>query len=48
MAAISEFLVAHNGSILHTDEHVDSERNLFLSRLEWDRNGFDIPKIEAA
>jgi formyltetrahydrofolate deformylase len=46
VAAISQFLVAHNGSVLHTDDHVDSERNLFLSRLEWDLDGFDIPLSE--
>jgi formyltetrahydrofolate deformylase len=43
VAAISQFLVAHNGSVLHTDDHVDSDRDLFLSRLEWDLDGFDIP-----
>lgn len=43
VAAISQFLVAHNGSVLHADDHVDSARDLFLSRLEWDLNGFDIP-----
>jgi len=43
VAAISEFLIAHNGSVLHTDDHVDSGRELFLSRLEWDLDGFDIP-----
>jgi len=42
VAAISQFLVAHNGSILHTDDHVDHSRDLFLSRLEWDLDGFDI------
>jgi formyltetrahydrofolate deformylase len=46
VAAISQFLVAHNGSVLHTDDHVDSERGLFLSRLEWDLDGFDIPLAE--
>jgi formyltetrahydrofolate deformylase len=43
VAAISEFLVAHNGSLLHSDDHLDSGRDLFLSRLEWDLEGFDIP-----
>lgn len=43
VAAISQFLIAHNGSVLHTDDHVDSGRDLFLSRLEWDLEGFDIP-----
>jgi len=43
VAAISQFLVAHNGSVLHSDDHLDSGRDLFLSRLEWDLDGFDIP-----
>jgi formyltetrahydrofolate deformylase len=43
VAAISQFLVAHHGSVLHADDHVDSARDLFLSRLEWDLDGFDIP-----
>ena len=46
VAAISQFLVARNGSILHTDDHLDSSRDLFLSRLEWDLDGFDIPLSE--
>jgi formyltetrahydrofolate deformylase len=43
VAAISQFLIAHNGSVLHSDDHLDPSRDLFLSRLEWDLDGFDIP-----
>jgi formyltetrahydrofolate deformylase len=43
VAAISQFLVAHHGSVLHTDDHLDGERDLFLSRLEWDLEGLDVP-----
>jgi formyltetrahydrofolate deformylase len=43
VAAICQFLIAHNGSVLHSDDHLDSGRDLFLSRLEWDLDGFDIP-----
>ena len=43
MAAISQLLVAHKGSVLHSDDHVDGGRELFLSRLEWDLDDFDIP-----
>jgi len=46
MAAITQFLVAHNGSVLHADDHIDAGRELFLSRLEWDLDGFDIPVAE--
>jgi formyltetrahydrofolate deformylase len=43
LAAITQFLVTHKGGILHADDHVDSGRGMFLSRLEWDLDGFDIP-----
>jgi len=43
VAAIIQFLVTHNGSILHADDHVDDSRDIFLSRLEWDLESFDIP-----
>jgi formyltetrahydrofolate deformylase len=43
VAAISQFLIAHNGSVLHSDDHMDTGRDLFLSRLEWDLDEFDIP-----
>ena len=46
VAAISQFLIAHNGSVLHSDDHLDSGRDLFLSRLEWDLAGFDFPISE--
>ena len=43
VAAITQFLLRHNGRILHADDHVDSARAMFLSRLEWDLTCFDIP-----
>jgi formyltetrahydrofolate deformylase len=43
MAEVSQFLVTHQGKILHSDDHLDSSRNLLLSRLVWDVEGFDIP-----
>ena len=43
VAAISQFLIAHNASVLHSDDHLDSGRDLFLSRVEWDLDGFDVP-----
>jgi formyltetrahydrofolate deformylase len=42
VAAVTQFLVAHNGRILHADDHIDNGRGMFLSRLEWDLEGFDI------
>jgi formyltetrahydrofolate deformylase len=43
VADISKFLVAHHGSVLHRDDHLDSSRDIFLSRLEWDLSEFDVP-----
>jgi formyltetrahydrofolate deformylase len=43
VAEISQFLIGHNGSVLHSDDYLDNGRDLFLSRLEWDLDGFDIP-----
>jgi formyltetrahydrofolate deformylase len=42
VAAVTQFLVAHNGRILHADDHIDNGRGMFLSRLQWDLEGFAI------
>jgi formyltetrahydrofolate deformylase len=42
VATISDFVFRHNGNILHADEHVDQESNLFLMRVEFDPAEFDI------
>ena len=46
LAAITQFLVAHKGAVLHADDHIDSGRELFLSRMEWDLQEFDIPMCD--
>lgn len=43
VAAISDFLYQHNGNILHADQHQDADQDLFLMRIEWSLEGFDIP-----
>lgn len=43
VAAISNFLYQHNGNILHADQHQDADQDLFLMRVEWSLEGFDIP-----
>ena len=42
VATVSDFVFKHNGNILHTDEHTDSELARFLMRVEWDNDGFDL------
>lgn len=42
VAGVADFLSRHNANILHADQHQDAERDLFLMRVEWDLEGFDI------
>jgi formyltetrahydrofolate deformylase len=41
-AAVHDFIYHYCGNILHADEHVDFEHNLFLMRVEWDLSGFSL------
>lgn len=43
VAAIANFLLAHDANILHADQHQDAELGLFLMRVEWDLGGFSLP-----
>jgi formyltetrahydrofolate deformylase len=43
VAATAEFLYRHDANILHADQHQDAERGVFLMRVEWDLEGFDLP-----
>lgn len=42
VARLGGFIADNNGNILHADHHHDAEAGLFLSRLEWDLEGFKI------
>lgn len=46
VAAIADFILKHNGNILHADEHGDAESRLFLMRVEFDSSEFDIDLTE--
>ena len=45
---IAEFVFRHQGNILHADHHIDFETGQFLSRVEWDLDGFRLPPDEIA
>jgi formyltetrahydrofolate deformylase len=49
VAAIANFLLAHNANILHADQHQDNELALFFMRVEFDLTGFalDEPRFRA-
>ena len=42
VATIAEFLYRHSANILHADQHQDAELGLFLMRVEWDINEFNL------
>jgi formyltetrahydrofolate deformylase len=48
VAEIANFVLKHNGNILHADEHGDPESRLFLMRVEFDASEFDIEMSDFA
>ena len=46
VAALSNFLLTHNANILHANQHIDTENNLFLMRLEWEVADFGLCESE--
>jgi formyltetrahydrofolate deformylase len=44
VAKLADFIYVHNGNIIHADHHTDFAAGLFLSRLEWQLEGFDLPR----
>ena len=43
VATVTNFIALHNGNVIHLEQHVDLEENVFLMRVEWDESGFDLP-----
>ena len=48
VAAVTEFLFQHDGNILHLDQHVDAEKQIFFMRVEWDLARFTLDRGEIA
>lgn len=48
VAAITDFIASHNGNILHLDQHVDAEENIFFMRVVWDLSGFALEDTAVA
>jgi len=44
VAAVSDFLYRNEGNITHADQHTDKERAIFLQRVEWELDGFRVPR----
>jgi len=44
VAKIANFIYANGGNIVHADQHRDQEAGLFISRIEWQLEGFNLPQ----
>jgi len=44
VAKMANFIYANGGNIIHADQHTDFTAGLFLTRLEWQLDGFNLPR----
>lgn len=44
VAKIAGFIYSNGGNIIQADHHTDLEAGLFLSRIEWQLKGFNLPR----
>lgn len=44
VAKIANFIYANGGNIIHADQHTDFAAGLFLTRIEWLLEGFNLPR----
>jgi len=44
VAKIANFIYANGGNIIHADQHTDCATSLFLIRIEWQLQGFNLPR----
>ncbi|KST65479.1 formyltetrahydrofolate deformylase [Mastigocoleus testarum] len=48
VAKIANFIYSNGGNIIHADQHTDfgtnSDNSLFLTRIEWQLDGFNLPR----
>lgn len=44
VARFAHFIFNNGGNIIHSDQHTDFQAGLFLTRLEWQLEGFRVPR----
>ena len=44
VAKLANFIYSNGGNIIHADHHTDLSAGLFLSRIEWQLDGFNLPR----
>ncbi|MHC4065751.1 MAG: formyltetrahydrofolate deformylase [Planctomycetota bacterium] len=48
VARLADFIYQHSGNIVHADHHTDSSAGLFLTRMEWELDDFDLERAKIA
>jgi formyltetrahydrofolate deformylase len=48
VAAVSEFVYKNDGNIVHAEQHVDVQENIFFHRVEWELDGFALAPDQIA
>ena len=44
VAKIANFIYSNGGNIIHADQHTDSTQGIFLTRIEWQLEDFNLPR----
>jgi formyltetrahydrofolate deformylase len=44
VARTAQFVAERNGNVVHADHHIDRATGLFLMRMEWELDGFDVSR----
>ncbi|MBM4152278.1 MAG: formyltetrahydrofolate deformylase, partial [Kiritimatiellaceae bacterium] len=44
VCAVTDFLMRHNGNIIDLEQHTDGEEKVFFMRVEWELDGFGLPR----
>jgi formyltetrahydrofolate deformylase len=48
VARTAQFVAERNGNVVHADHHIDRATGLFLMRLEWELDGFEVSRERIA
>jgi formyltetrahydrofolate deformylase len=48
VARTAQFVAERNGNVVHADHHIDRATGLFLMRMEWELDGFDVERERIA
>ena len=48
VAEVSRYIFENNGNIIHSDQHTDGETSTYFMRIEWELDGFHVPREKIA